>query len=186
MKMKSEELLGELEAMVRGHRQEAEAMKNWPLKTLNQKPEPDKWSALESFEHLNRYGDFYLPEIGARINQAKVVKETEFRSGWLGNYFAKMMLPGTKKIKTFRKMDPSGSVLEMIVLDKFIRQQDMLLELLRQAKRVSLTKTKTSISISKLVKLKLGDTFRVVVYHNERHILQAKNAVSLFEKSEAG
>ncbi|MEO9077333.1 MAG: DinB family protein, partial [Gelidibacter sp.] len=31
----------------------------------------------------------------------------------------------------------------------------------------------TAISISNLIKLKVGDTFRVVVYHNERHLVQA-------------
>ncbi|RXM56703.1 hypothetical protein BOQ60_25350, partial [Chryseobacterium sp. CH1] len=31
---------------------------------------------------------------------------------------------------------------------------------------IDLEKTKTSISISKLIKLKLGDTFRFVIYHN--------------------
>ena len=38
---------------------------------------------------------------------------------------------------------------------------------------LDLNKIKTAISISKWIKLKLGDTFRVVVYHNERHIKQA-------------
>jgi hypothetical protein len=46
--------------------------------------------------------------------------------------------------------------------------------LLDKAKNVSLGKTKTGISISKLIKLKLGDTFRFVIYHNIRHIEQAK------------
>ena len=38
-------------------------------------------------------------------------------------------------------------------------------------------KTKTAISISKLIKLRLGDTFRVLIYHNERHIKQAERAI---------
>ena len=39
------------------------------------------------------------------------------------------------------------------------------------------TKTKTAISISKLMKLRLGDTFRFVTAHNERHLLQAENVL---------
>ena len=44
--------------------------------------------------------------------------------------------------------------------------------------KIDLNKTKTAISISKLIKLKIGDTFRVVVYHNERHLIQAEKILN--------
>lgn len=44
----------------------------------------------------------------------------------------------------------------------------------KNQKNIDLNKTKTAISISKWFKLKLGDTFKVVIYHNERHIAQAR------------
>jgi hypothetical protein len=43
-----------------------------------------------------------------------------------------------------------------------------------KAQKVDLTKVKTAISLSKFIKLRLGDTLRFLVYHNERHILQAQ------------
>ena len=39
----------------------------------------------------------------------------------------------------------------------------------------NLTKVKTSITISNWIKLRLGDTFRFVIHHNLRHVVQAKN-----------
>lgn len=89
------------------------------------------------------------------------------------------MLPKEKlnKMKTIKSMNPVGSNLDKSVLDKFINQQKTLLELLKQAKKVNLTKTKTGISISKWIKLRLGDTFRVVIYHNLRHMIQAEKVV---------
>ena len=45
------------------------------------------------------------------------------------------------------------------------------------SKNVNLDKIKTAISISKLIRLKLGDTFRVLIYHNERHIKQAEKVL---------
>src|SRR5690606_41809639 len=51
------------------------------------------------------------------------------------------------------------------------------LQLLEASKRVDLTQVKTSISISKWIKLRLGDTLRVVIYHNRRHIVQALKLV---------
>ena len=91
-----------------------------------------------------------------------------------------MMLPGekVKKMKTFKSMNPSGSKLDKNVLTRFISQQKKILELLDRSRKVSLNKTKTSISISKFIKLKLGDTFRVVIYHNERHVEQARRVMS--------
>lgn len=89
------------------------------------------------------------------------------------------MLPKEKlnKMKTFQSMNPAGSQLGTEVLEKFLKQQEELLALLEKAKTVDLAKTKTAISISKLIKLRLGDTFRVVIYHNYRHIVQADNCL---------
>lgn len=147
---------------------------------LNQRPASRSWSALECFEHLNRYGDFYLPEIERAINSSGRPPDENFKSGLLGDYFAKMMLPREKlnKIKTFKDKDPFGCNLDKTTIEKFISQQEHLLDLLCEASKVSLTRTKTAISISKLLKLRLGDTFRVVVYHNERHLVQAQKALT--------
>lgn len=142
---------------------------------LNWKPEASSWSILECIEHLNRYGDFYLPEIKERIQNSNTKPATAFKSGLLGNYFAKSMLPKEKlnKMKTFKSMNPVGSDLDVSLVDKFINQQRGLLDLLNKSRTVDLQKTKTSISISSWIKLRLGDTFRVVIYHNQRHMVQA-------------
>ena len=63
--------------------------------------------------------------------------------------------------------------LDIKAIDKFLEQQHQLLEILKIAKTKDLNKIKTAISISKWIKLKLGDTLRVVIYHNKRHIAQA-------------
>ena len=174
MRTNSEILITDLIERTRNHMNQAEKFNQLPLEILNKKPAPDSWSVLECIEHLNRYGDFYLPEIEERLRNNKTSSEPEFKSGLIGNYFAEMMLPGekVKKMKTFKSMNPSGSKLDKKVLTRFIDQQKKMLELLDRARKVSLNKTKTSISISKFIKLKLGDTFRVVIYHNERHVEQ--------------
>jgi hypothetical protein len=43
---------------------------------------------------------------------------------------------------------------------------------------VNLRKVKIPISISKIVRLKLGDALLFVVYHNERHMYQALSILS--------
>lgn len=188
MKIKAETLIADLAKRTRENLQAAEALKQLQARKLNWKRSPESWSALECLEHLNLYGDYYIPEITHRMEQAKHRKpDTWFKSGLIGNFFAEGMLPkeNTRKMKTFKDKNPAGSKLEASTIDRFIAQQEQLLQLLEGAQQVSLTKTKTSISITSLLKLRLGDTFRVVIYHNQRHIVQAQKAVAGAEKGSA-
>lgn len=179
MKIATEILIADLVERTKQNLNDAEALKQLPLKKLNNRVGPQSWSALECIEHLNLYGDFYLPEIERRIVNGKIKPSDNFTSGMLGNYFANAMLPKEQlnKMKTFKDKDPAGSKLNLSTLERFIEQQKKTLELLERAKAVNITKTKTSISITGFIKLRLGDTFRVLIYHNQRHLKQAKNAV---------
>ena len=180
MKIPSAELIDDLIERTRLVINEAEQLNQLSFDQLNAKPQPEKWSILECIEHLNYYGIFYLPEIKNRIEKSNSKTETNFKSGLLGNYFAAGMLPKEKlnKMSTFKSMNPANSKLTKEVISVFLNQQQAMLKLLNQARNISLNKTNTIISISKLIKLKLGDTLRVVIYHNQRHLVQALNAVN--------
>lgn len=179
MNSKAEHLISDLVERTKGVLNEAEGFNLLTQEKLNKKASSESWSNLECLEHLNRYGDFYIPEIDAKIKASRNKHESQFKSNWLGEYFSNMMLPkeGFKPMQTLKNMNPNGSNLDKTTLDKFIDQQKKILDLLDKARAVSLTKTKTGISISRFLKLRLGDTFRVVIYHNQRHIVQAKKAL---------
>lgn len=181
MELKSEQLLNDLQMITKSNLEYAEKFKNESLEILNWKEGSESWSILECIEHLNRYGDFYLPEISNRIKKSKYKSSRVFKSNWLGRYFSNAVSykEDLNSMKTFKSMNPLHSELSKKTLDKFIDQQRQLLDLLAQSKTVNLDKTKTAISISKLIKLKLGDTFRVLIYHNERHIEQAKKVQNM-------
>ncbi|MFP8894030.1 DinB family protein [Chryseobacterium sp. EZn1] len=176
MKISTSELLDELKNRTKQHLQFAEMLSSKTEHDLNFRTSADSWSILECLEHLNRYGDFYIPEISRAISYAGKSSSTFFKPGILGNYFAKSMLPkeNLNKMKTLKAMNPIHSNLNKGVVDTFIKQQEKMLELLEKAQKVDLEKTKTNISISKLIRLKLGDTFRFVIYHNQRHVEQIK------------
>ena len=113
------------------------------------------------------------------ISNSKHKSKPVFKSGVLGNYFVQLMKTDkkVKKMKTAKEMNPIGSNLDLSSLDRFVFQQQKLLQLIEKARKVDLTKNTTGISISKMIKLRLGDTFRFLVAHNERHIQQANNIV---------
>jgi hypothetical protein len=84
------------------------------------------WNVLECLEHLNLYGDFYLPEIRKRIVESSFPPGEYFKSGWLGDYFVKSMEPGKtmKKMKTFKDKDPIKQVLNRIVLTVLLNNKE--------------------------------------------------------------
>lgn len=179
MALTTEKLLQNLLEITRDNLNSTELLKRQPIDFLNWKQNSKSWSVLECVEHLNRYGDFYIPEITNKIRISKYKSSKIFKSNWLGNYFSKSVSynDDLNKMKTFKSMNPLNSKLNIQVLEKFINQQHQIIELLDKAKNVNLDKTKTAISISNLIKLRLGDTFRVLIYHNERHVKQAEKTL---------
>lgn len=180
-------LLDELSTITKDNLRQVQSLKKLSLDELNFKPDTESWSVLECIEHLNRYGNFYIPEIRKRIAQYNYKTSPVFKHGWLGNYFVQSMLPKEKlnKMKTFKSMNPNNSKLDSAILDTFILQQEALLDLLNQARNTDLTRVKTAISITRWIKLKLGDTFRVVIYHNLRHIIQARNVLERIPQNQS-
>ncbi|MDR6968851.1 uncharacterized protein with ATP-grasp and redox domains [Flavobacterium arsenatis] len=174
MKVKSEILLSELVQISQENINFAEVLKAKSDNELNWRATSTSWSILECLEHLNLYGDFYLPEIERVIQKATSKNDPFFKSGFLGNYFAESMLPKEKlnKMKTFKDKNPLNSNLSRNTIDRFINQQKKMLELLERSKSISLNKEKTQISITIWIRLKIGDTFRFVINHNIRHLKQ--------------
>jgi hypothetical protein len=182
MKISRQELIDELLRITEAASQKVSTFRNLSVEQLNYREAPERWSILECIEHLNLYGDFYLPEIETRMLTSSPAKEAErFSSGIVGNYFANLMKVNDgkiKKMKTPKDKNPSGSSLGITTIERFLKQQERLKALLQQARNIDLTRTQVSISLTKMIKLRLGDTFRFFVYHIERHVAQAERVLA--------
>ncbi|HLP51620.1 MAG TPA: DinB family protein [Chitinophagales bacterium] len=169
-------LIDGLEQSVERHLQQAvRVFQNLDEEVL-QRPSPTGgWSIAQCLWHLNSYGQFYLPRIGAALEQAAEngTAVEHFKSGRLGSYFTQMMEPGKSKYKANKQHLPPAVVNPHQTVAEFIQQQETLLQYLRKARMVNLNKIRLPISIARLIKLKLGDVLKFVVAHNERHIQQA-------------
>ncbi|MFN6089670.1 MAG: DinB family protein [Cyclobacteriaceae bacterium] len=155
-----------------------------PHSTFALRPTSESWSANECLQHLNSYGRFYLPGIEEALKKSQIDQSaTSFSPGWLGNYFTKLMMPGTdgkpsKKMNSPKDHSPKTIIDSPLVISEFIDQQEKLLALLNTAKKFDLNTVKVGISIAPIIKLKLGDVFRFMIAHQVRHILQAERALS--------
>ena len=178
--MKTQELLNQLQTDTRALILKVNHLLKEDERLLLRKISPDKWSVAQIIEHLKSYGNYYLPEIKKALATAEALgrpSKPEFTAGWLGNYFTRIMLPDKDGKITNRMQSPSDhwpaeDLNGREVLSQFLQQQYMLLEYLERAKNINIGGVRIPISISRLIRLKLGDTFRFYIAHQQRHFLQ--------------
>jgi len=172
----SEELINSLEDQVSKHLDQAIMVyQNLSEAQLNKQAADGGWSIAQCLDHLNAYGDYYLPQMEKRMASSNLPSSLTFTSSWLGNYFTDMLDPdkGKRKMKAFKDYRPAVALDGHAVVAKFIQQQETFIRLLRKAHYNNINKIWIPISISRFIKMKLGDTFRFLIAHNERHVRQA-------------
>ena len=146
------------------------------------KSAPGKWNTIQVLDHLNSYYDFYLPAIANAMNQKITTPSKNFKPGWIGNYFTKLMEPNSdgklkSKMKAPKNHRPANDLNIDIVVNKFRENQQQFIALLKKATNSNIGEIRVPISLTKLIKLKLGDVFRFIVAHNIRHQLQIANTI---------
>ena len=154
---------------------------------LNWKPNPGTWSCLEIFAHLNAYSNFYHPAFHKKIAITRFrTPSTVFTSSPLGRSAWQTMKLGKEKNVKRRFNSPKDynpsihpNLVKETTLADFVHQQKELLNILEASVAVNLRKVKVPISISKMVRLRLGDALLFAAYHNERHMQQAINLTKL-------
>jgi uncharacterized damage-inducible protein DinB len=157
-----------------------------PPEVLLRQPAPGKWSVAQCLDHLNAYSRFYVPAMEKAI-QAMLTGSLPpappdtFKSGWLGNYFTKMMQPKpdgqvSTKMQAPKAYRPLADLDATKVVREFIDWQEDIQALLEQAKLVNLQQVKIPTTLGNWLKFSLGDTFRFVIAHEQRHMAQALRA----------
>jgi hypothetical protein len=178
----SKQLLEQLQADVRQLVLATSYLQKEDPELLLTAPGPSRWSIVQVLDHLNSYGRYYIPAIERSLQADKPGTET-FTPGWFGDYFTNINKPdelGKIKSRMSAPKDhrPAGDVDIKPVMDIFYSQQQQLLNLLEKAKQKNIGAIRTPISISRFIKLKVGDTFRFLIAHEKRHFVQIENTRS--------
>lgn len=156
-----------------------------PRAALLRQPAPGSWSVVQCLDHLNSYGLYYLPQLEAALKrgeQLRLPAKSAFKSGWLGNYFTNLMQPQPDGALKSKMNAPKGhrpvpQPDAEQVLHEFAAQQQRLQQLLQRAGQTDMGRLRVPISLTKLIKLSAGDTFRFLIAHEQRHMLQALRAL---------
>jgi hypothetical protein len=181
-KFKSEDLIHQLQADVKHIIAAAEHLQTADPVKLNYCPAEGSWSVAQVLEHLNAYNRYYLPAIEKSMIHISKDTSAWFVPGFWGNYFTKMMMPKNvyevkNKMKAMKSYSPTKGLNVEAVFKEFFQHQNKLLQLLDVAKRRNMNSIRIPITISKLIRFKLGDTFRFLIAHEQRHMIQARNAI---------
>ena len=181
-KIASAELLEKLRADTRQIILQTNQLLQQDPEMLLQQPAEGKWSIAQIIEHLNSYGRYYLPLIRKTISTGSHSPGLFYTPGWLGDYFTKAMMPKAtgevkNKMQAPRDHRPKSDLNSKAVIDEFLEQQHLLLQLLGEAEKTHLGKVRIPISLTRFIRLKLGDTFRFIIAHHQRHFVQAQNTI---------
>jgi hypothetical protein len=152
---------------------------------LRRRPNPTSWSVGECLQHLNLYGEYYIPALQKAL-QAEGQPQPTFKGSVLGEYFANLMRPKNdgqpkSKMPTFKDKNPIAMQLEVPadIVQQFVTQQEDMLKCISAARQKNLYRPKITITISRLIALSIGDTLRFNTYHAERHVAQAMRTLHL-------
>ena len=153
---------------------------------LTWKPSESIWSINEIFAHLNEYAAFYHPAFSKKIASTRFRESRiNFISSPLGKSAWKSMQLG--QLKNVKRKFNAARAYNPIFQKELVKGDDIsifeafqneLLQILESAKSVNIQRAKVSTSISKFVRLRLGDAFLFVIYHNQRHMQQAMNLMN--------
>jgi uncharacterized damage-inducible protein DinB len=179
---KSTDLLTGLQEDVQRLIVSAEHIKGIEKSKLVYQTDKSQWSIVQILEHLNAYGRYYLPAIENAMAADHTAKDAWFQPGRLGQYFTKSMKPTnvyeiTNKMNAMKNYSFPNSLNVDTVVNEYLEQKQKLLQLLETAKQKNLNAIRIPITINKLIKLKLGDIFRFLIAHEQRHMIQARNTL---------
>ncbi len=134
------------------------------------------WSIAECFEHLNSYAAYYHPKVWKALDKLSVSETpVKFRNTWIGLYFIRMMSTDGSRVRyrAIKQHKPVAINDPHEVVSRFIQFQEELLKVVKASKNKPMAKGKVATSLSRLIKLNIGDTLEFLLVHNQRHIQQA-------------
>lgn len=177
-----EEMLRDTEAQLDRINEKARALAgHLSAEQLHWQPPGGGWSVAQVFEHLAASNESYLIRIPEVLQRAHTAGGAPNGVIWKPSFFGKLLIRSLEPSST-RSMPapkiwrpthtrPDGA------LERFIRSQEQLAALIPTAREVDLTRTRVASPASRLVRVNLGDVFRILVVHGQRHLGQVRRVM---------
>jgi hypothetical protein len=145
------------------------------------RPAPDRWSVGENLDHLLIAGRQFAPildDLLGRGHADHVYATGPFRHTFVGDWIIRRLEPPYKiKVKTIKEYQPRPNLIMGAVTAQFLALQDQMMERLHQADGLDLANLTAPLPWLPIVKLSLGQFFRLVAAHERRHLYQISTII---------
>jgi DinB superfamily len=143
------------------------------LEQLNWKPGPKQWSVAQVLHHLCRQEKPYPALLAAGIAKAPLRPgDQPFSYSWVGKKITAMLAPGARRIPAPPILQPTHTTYDRSIIASFEALQAQYLSLITQATDRDLMRGKVRWAVFPLVTFRLGEAFRVLLVHKQRHLAQ--------------
>lgn len=146
------------------------------------RPHFTSWSASECVAHLSISTEEFLPVLREAIETARkrgLKPEKRASMDLLGRVLRWFLEPPVrKKVNTAARFVPKAVRAKAEALNEFLSLQRQLVEVIRGASDIPLSRVKVVSPFDKRVKYNLYSAFRVIAAHQRRHLWQAEQAVA--------
>ena len=181
----TQEMLAELARETQEMLAFAEELKSLSETQWTWRPGPKKWSIAECIGHLNIFAKHYLERAEKAMSAKGALSSVlqTFKSGYWGERLSTSMKPLPdgqipSPMGTMGMFDPTKKEwVNKDTLSTFIKYHKMMLAQIERADRYDLEGIRITSTLGPIIRFKLGDTFRFMVAHDQRHLLQAKRVM---------
>ena len=153
---------------------------------LNWKPAADTWSVGQCFDHLLTSNSEYFP-IFDRVLQGQSKTNTFWeRLPGLPRFWGQMLIKSVspdaaRKQKAPKIFAPTTSAVDAGIIPRFIDQQERVISYLNTITAVDADRIIITSPVARVITYSLLDACRVIVAHEQRHMLQARRVTQLPE-----
>lgn len=151
---------------------------------LNWKPSADKWSVGQCFDHLITSNGEYFPIFDSVLQRSRTTGTIWESLPLLPRFWGQMLIKsvspdGARKLKAPKIFAPATSAIDAGVVNRFVDQQARILSYLNTITAVDAEKIIITSPVARVITYSLLDACRVIVAHEQRHILQARRVTEL-------
>lgn len=150
---------------------------------LNWKPDANQWSIAQCFAHLVEANESYFPafhQVVAGEKKTTLWQRVPWLPTMMGTLIVKAVSPETKrKLKAPRIYRPASSDIDGAIVRHFLERQEQVIQSMQAMKGLAVEKIIMSSPVTDLITYSVLDACRIIVAHEQRHLLQAKRVLMM-------